>query len=79
MNKIILEHIPAAELPEKLRPGINPAANVTLTVQEETQARIKSPAELRQMIKEARNASGSPGISTDEAVARIRALRDEWD
>ena len=37
MNKVVREHYPAAKLPEELREGIDPKANVTITVEiEET-------------------------------------------
>jgi len=76
MNKVVHEHLKASELPEKLREGIDASAVVTVTVQEESTG-ITDPDVLRRLLDEAR--ADAVGISTDEAVARIRALRDEWD
>ena len=77
MNKIIHEHLKASELPEKLRRGIDASATVTVTVQEEAEAQRPSPDYLRKLIDDARK--DARGISTEKAVARVRALRDEWD
>jgi hypothetical protein len=76
MNKIVHEHIPASALPEELREGIDASALVTVTVQEE-EPRIKTLEQLRRLLEDARR--DAPGISTEEAVARVRELRDEWD
>ena len=77
MNKIVHEHLKASELPEKLRRGIDVAAIVTVIVQEEPQSGGPRPEYLRALLDEARR--DAPGITTEAAVARIRALRDEWD
>ncbi len=78
MNKIIHQHVPASELPERLRNGIDASALVTVTVQEEAGRREPLAREqLRQLIEQAQK--DATGVTTEEAVARIRALRDEWD
>lgn len=78
MSKIIHEHVPASELPERLRRGIDVSATVTVTIQEEPDRREALTSEqLKNLIEDAqRNAKG---ITTEEAVTRIRKLRDEWD
>lgn len=77
MNKIVRQHYPASRLPEELRPGLASDASVTVTVEEEkTRSRLE-PEELLALIREAQ--AHSSGTSMEEAVARIRALRDEWD
>jgi hypothetical protein len=76
MNKIVHQHVPASALPEELREGIDASALVTVTVQQEA----KEPADwnkLRELAEAARKRA--TGVTTEEAVARIRALRDEWD
>ena len=75
MNKIVHEHLPASALPENLRGGIDASATVTVTVMEE--ARPQRLDHLRKLLEEARR--DAPGITTEEAVVRVRALRDEWD
>ena len=77
MNKIVHEHIPATALPESLREGIDANALVTVTVQQETPRRQRTLDDLRQLAEKARQ--HAKGVTTEEAVARIRALRDEWD
>jgi hypothetical protein len=73
MNKIIREHYPAAQLPEELRPSLDPNARVTITIEEETPPpsvlsldEIFSQANFRRRTKE-------------EIDADVRRLRDEWD
>ncbi|MBZ9762063.1 hypothetical protein LB553_14435 [Mesorhizobium sp. CA8] len=76
MNKVILEHYPASKLPDELREGIALNASVTVTVEEEA----KRPLDRKQLLELMRNAQASaPGTSLEEAVARVRALRDEWE
>jgi hypothetical protein len=79
MNKIVTEHIRASEVPSHLRDGIDPSALVTVTVQEESASTRPPPdrAELKALIERARKSAS--GITTEEAVSRIRSLRDEWD
>jgi hypothetical protein len=76
MNKTVHEHYPASKLPDELREGIDPSRHVTVTVVEEEQR--PSREKLMQLLKEARQRSAED-VSTEEAVRRIRDLRDEWD
>ena len=73
MNKIIHEHYPASKLPDELREGIDPNRHVTVTVVEEEQR--PSREKLVHLLEEARQRSVED-VSTEEAVRRIRDLRD---
>jgi hypothetical protein len=76
MNKIILEHYPASKLPDELREGIALGASVKVTVEEEA----NRPLGREQLLELMRNAqANAPGTGLEEAVARVRALRDEWE
>ena len=76
MNKVILEHYPASKLPDELREGIALGASVKVTVEEE----VKRPLDRKQLLELMRSAqANAPGTSLEEAVARVRALRDEWE
>lgn len=77
MNKIVLQHYPASRLPDDLRHGFAPGASVRITVEEERERRPLSREELLQSIRDAQ--ARSKGVTIDEAVARVRELRDEWD
>ena len=78
MNKIIHEHYPAAKLPEDLREGIDPTGHVTVTVVAEDHR--PSREMLAQLLEQARVRARRVGdVSSEEAVRRIRDLRDEWD
>jgi hypothetical protein len=92
MNKIVREHYPAAKLPEDLREGLDADAKVRVVVEVEGEPRGAIPAfperrvrdqpmtieETKDLISKIR-AQDRPSVSTEEAVARIRELRDEWD
>ncbi|MGE0501215.1 MAG: hypothetical protein AB7O76_09735 [Rhizobiaceae bacterium] len=77
MNRIVLEHYPASRLPEELREGIEAGASVRVTVEEESRRPPLSREELLASLRNARK--HATGVTLDEAVARVRELRDEWD
>lgn len=71
MNKIVKLHYPAAKLPEELRVGIDPNAEVTITVEtEEKPERIMSLEEMFTMRRDVYS-------SMDEVIAHIAAIREE--
>lgn len=76
MNKIVLEHYPASKLPEELRGSIAPGASVTVTIEEEAAASPDREKLLALIRRAQRNAKP---VSLEEAVQRVRELRDEWD
>ncbi len=76
MNKIIREHYPASKLPEDLRKAFPVDSRVRVTVEAE---RARSFREIKQEIDKARARENWPAVSREEAIARIRTLRDEWD
>jgi hypothetical protein len=77
VNKIVLEHYPASKLPQELREGIDLAATVKITVEEEAVRKPMNREELRNSLLTAR--AKAKGVTLEEAVARVRELRDEWD
>jgi hypothetical protein len=77
MNKVVKEHYPASQLPEELRGSILPSASVKVTIEEEPGRRPMTPDELQKSLRDAR--AKATGVTLEEAVARIRELRDEWD
>jgi hypothetical protein len=77
MNRIVREHYPVSKLPEELREGLEPGASVTVTVEEEVR-KAPSVEEMRRQFLEVRK-SLKHKVTVEEAVARIRELRDEWD
>ena len=76
MNKIVRKHYPAARLPEDLSSQFARDAAVTVTIEEEDRKPL-SREELLELMRRARE--NAPGTTMEEAVARIRALRDEWE
>jgi hypothetical protein len=78
MNKIVRENYPASKLPEELRPTASPTARVTVVIEADEPSPPKSLSEVRHEIEEAKRLGKWPATTADEAVARVRALRDEW-
>lgn len=78
MNRIVLEHYPAAKLPKDLRGDIDIGAPVRVVVEEEETAKPRLTVEqFRALIERAHNSAKPTTI--EEATARVRALRDEWE
>ncbi|GGD05524.1 hypothetical protein [Aureimonas glaciei] len=73
-TKFIIDDFPAGELPASVRRNIDPTHRVRITVEEIPEQADKEPRYLRYW-----GAASHLGTTTEEAVARIRALRDEWD
>ena len=72
MNKIVKEHYSVSKLPEDLRAGLDPGAEVTVTVEQ-----VDKPEKvmtLEEMFAARRTVFKSP----EEIVRHIRSLRDEW-
>lgn len=88
MNRIVREHYPVANLPEDLRVGLDADAKVKIVLEVEPTSSLIDDlvsadgtikAENLMEVRRRLLARGRPSVSADEAVARIRALRDEWD
>ncbi|ALN71971.1 MULTISPECIES: hypothetical protein [unclassified Aureimonas] len=73
-KRIVIEDYPVENLPEELRGGIEPGHRVTVTVEEASDRW----SDLFRRIDAYQSANARP-VTTEEAVARVRALRDEWD
>jgi hypothetical protein len=73
MNRIVRENYPASKLPEELRPSADPDARTRVTIEQQPSPPTREA--LVAMLEAARRLPAS----ADDAVERIRALRDEWD
>lgn len=86
MTRIVREHYPVEKLPEDLRDGLPVGTTVTVTVEGRSPP-APFDSRLDQILRDARPVGPSEarmrlarsGVGAAEAVARIRALRDEWD
>lgn len=94
MNKIVFEHYPASKLPEEMRGDLSKDAFVRVVIEADEKAVVESrspfpleagkkeqPANLDNLLRshQAHPERYSGNVTTEEAVARIRELRDEWD
>jgi len=86
MNKIVREHYPVENLPEDLRGNLPAGTAVTVQITNETEQDDDAPAPLSvndavalmtRMQEE--NSRKGRSVTWDEAVKRVRDLRDEWD
>lgn len=74
IGKIVVEHYPVEKLPEDLRRGLEAGQVVRVTVEAEA-ASDPAPRPLHELRGSAKGLFKTP----EDAVAFIRALRDEWD
>lgn len=88
MNKIVRDHYPVASLPEDLREGFDPVGTVRVVIEVEERASRpdvpiaeRKPMTGKDVVEAIRSykALGRPSVTAEQAVARIRELRDEWD
>ncbi len=77
MNRIVREHYPVEKLPEDLREGFSQGAAVAVTIEVETDRPQQTSRRLG--VLEARALAQRATPIGDDAVERIRKLRDEWD
>ena len=83
MNKIVREHYPVEKLPEDLRRLVANSASVTIELTEERSPAVR-PLTQREAIElmrqsQSEHAARGTSVTAEEAVRRIRELRDEWD
>lgn len=83
MNKIVREHYPVEKLPEDLRAELGLARMVTVTIEAEQPARDvefeRQRSEVISALRQARASIKEGSNAVSDSVARVRALRDEWD
>ena len=79
MNKIV-KVVPVELLPEELRAGIAPGHTVEVTVRDldGDDAPRRTAEEMLEKLERYVSAHGDSGATVDDAVERVRALRDEW-
>lgn len=89
MNKIVRDHYPVENLPSDLRNGLEDQTTVRIVIEVEAQTttdtetgsgikELRTVADTLDMIRKYK-AEQRPSVSAQEAVDRIRALREEWD
>lgn len=79
MNKVVIEHYPASRLPEDLKAAVGGAGSVTITVERELTRPLRGEELVAQLRAEKLGKRPEDGVSSEEAVGRIRVLRDEWE
>jgi hypothetical protein len=95
MNKIVLEHYPVSKLPADLRQGLDVSGTVKVVIEEEDTksfvfaypgfselSKIQpAPMTVEEALENVRRSreKDSGSVTMEDAVARIRALRDEWE
>ncbi len=90
MNRVVKEHYPASKLPEDLREGLAPGAEVTVTVEvsDGPRAHGRDTSSVDELLRRPEHvltleeifALRQPTFKTVEEIdEHIRRLRDEWD
>lgn len=92
MNRVVREHYPVSKLPEDLREQFPGAETVRIVVEDPTDTEAekgfwsvplagikpRTPEQVLADFERIRSLNLS-SVTAEDAVARIRALRDEWD
>jgi hypothetical protein len=81
VNKIVREHYPVENLPEDLREGLQAGATVRVVLEVEDVGiaqPLMSFEESMRLINDYRR-DNPERVSAEDAVQRVRDLRDEWD
>ncbi len=76
MGRVELKHYPASKLPDELRGAFLEGDFVNITVEADA-SKPMSREDLLKMLK--RHVPRENGVPIEDAVKRIRELRDEWD
>ncbi len=77
MGRVELRHYPASKLPAELRGAFVEGEFVNVTVEADAGKPLSRAEALNKMLH--RPVPPGKGVSIEEAVSRIRELRDEWD
>lgn len=75
MNKIVREHYPVERLPEDLRAELPDRVTVRLTLEAESTTLPAGRAWVEDIVRRRANIAET----SDDPVARVRQLRDEWN
>lgn len=83
MNRIVrtlrVEELPEVLREDALRSGFAPGSTVEISITDTVEPRpVKTTAELLAMLDEV-SRTGRKDETIENAVARVRELRDEWD
>lgn len=82
MGAVVTKEMLAAQLPMELRGSIAPDKMVRVVVEEvvdDDHGGAPDREALRRLLEESQNAAEGAGVSWEEAVGRVRTLRDEWE
>ena len=75
MTRIVRKHYPASRLPEDLREGLPQDARVEIAITVED----REAGGARPTLRDYFGAARTKRTSIEEAVCRVRELREEWD
>ena len=78
MNTIV-KTIKADQLPDELRKGIDPTHSVRLVIEDLGPSDLEPSRDFIQELDEFRSTRPSSDESMEDAVRRVRELRDEWN
>src|SRR4051795_28788 len=75
---IVRERYPVSNLPDDIREELGPVKSVRLIIEPNDEPQ-RSLSEILEEARRLRAEGKIKPVTSEEAVARIRALRDEWD
>lgn len=78
MNRMVHDHYPVERLPEDLRGPLDLAQTVRVVIEADGVSAAQDPR-VAAAVADLRERRKKLGPCAGDAVARVRALRDEWD
>ena len=78
MNRVIHRELTASDLPADLRGDIDPSHRVRVVVEDLGQGDVARKA-VADRVRRLAGIARHRNTSIEEAVARVRSIRDEWD
>jgi len=73
MNRIVRDHYPAEKLPEDLQKLVDPSRPIRVVIEQDDVDQMAGP------LTKFAGTFGHHNVAEQEAVARIRLLRNEWE
>ena len=78
MNVPVLHNVPVANLSDDLQRKLQGVETVTITPEQRSRKPM-TKKEFQQSLQHVQEQHRGRGVTIEEAVARVRELRDEWD
>ncbi|WP_152044544.1 hypothetical protein [Aureimonas psammosilenae] len=76
-TRVVLENYPAEKLPDDMRGDFSADDAVQITIEKQPEKNVWD--DFLERVRSYHEANPGKSVTSEEAVARVRAIRDEWD